>query len=60
MQIEAMKQQPPQLLVATPGRLLDLIDDDECPLTLGRSSVQAFNHCVCHAIGTELFTRLRV
>ena len=35
LQIDAMKLQP-QLLVATPGRLLDLIDNDECPLTLGR------------------------
>ena len=42
MQIDAMKQQP-QLVVATPGRLLDLIDDDECPLTLGRQSAQVLN-----------------
>ncbi|KAL3156027.1 hypothetical protein ABBQ32_013014 [Trebouxia sp. C0010 RCD-2024] len=33
-QIDTLKQQQPQLLVATPGRLLDLIDDEECPLTL--------------------------
>ena len=39
-----MKQQP-QLIVATPGRLLDLIDDDDCPLTLGRRAAQALNMC---------------
>ncbi|KAL0036815.1 hypothetical protein WJX77_000238 [Trebouxia sp. C0004] len=33
-QIEALRQQQPHLLVATPGRLLDLIDDEECPLSL--------------------------
>ncbi len=35
LQIEALRQQQPHLLVATPGRLLDLIDDEECPLSLG-------------------------
>lgn len=40
LQIDAIKQRP-QLVVATPGRLLDLIDDDDCPLTLGKSSAAA-------------------
>lgn len=37
MQIESLQQQQPHLLVATPGRLLDLIDDEQCPLSLGWS-----------------------
>ena len=36
MQVATLKQQQPVLLVATPGRLLDLIDDEECPLSLGK------------------------
>lgn len=38
IQIDMFNQQPPQLLVATPGRLLDLIDDEDCPLSLGMLS----------------------
>ena len=36
LQIDALRQQQPHLLVATPGRLLDLVDDEDCPLSLGR------------------------
>ena len=34
VQIDLLKQQP-AILVATPGRLLDLIDDEDCNLSLG-------------------------
>ena len=43
LQVDALKQRP-QLVVATPGRLLDLIDDDDCSLTLGRSSAAALHY----------------
>lgn len=48
LQIDALKQQP-QLVVATPGRLLDLIDDDECFLTLGRQFAQVLNIVPCQS-----------
>lgn len=31
-----MLKQEPTILIATPGRLLDLIDDEECDLSLGK------------------------
>lgn len=34
VQIDLLKQQP-AILVATPGRLLDLVDDEDCNLSLG-------------------------
>ena len=46
LQIDALKQHP-QLVVATPGRLLDLIDDDECFLTLGKQLSQVFDIVPC-------------
>ena len=34
LQVDLLKQQP-SILIATPGRLLDLVDDQDCDLTLG-------------------------
>ena len=34
VQVEALGKHP-HIVVATPGRLLDLVDDEEAPLTLG-------------------------
>ena len=36
-QVDLLKQQP-SILIATPGRLLDLVDDQDCDLTLGAHS----------------------
>ena len=35
LQVTLLKQQP-SILIATPGRLLDLVDDEDCDLTLGK------------------------
>lgn len=41
VQVELLKQEP-AILIATPGRLLDLVDDEECNLSMGKPPIHVY------------------